>query len=95
MIGVVTAVILAAGLVCVGYAGVSGWPLVMLAVVGFIPASDVAVAVVNRAITQQIGASLLPGLELRDGVTSDFATIVVVPTLLSNCIGGGRAHRKA
>jgi cyclic beta-1,2-glucan synthetase len=83
MIGFVTAVILAAGLVCVGYAGVDGWPLVMLAVVGFIPASDVAVAVVNRAITQQIGATILPGLELRDGVTSDFATIVVVPTLLT------------
>ena len=48
MIGLVTALILAAGLVCVAYVGVSGWPLVVLAIVGFVPASDVAVAVMNR-----------------------------------------------
>ena len=45
----------------------------LLAMVGFVPASDVAVAVVNRVITQQIGATLLPGLELRDGVPPDLA----------------------
>ena len=55
----------------------------VLAFVGLVPASDVAVAIVNRVITQQIGATLLPGLELRDGVPSDLRTIVVVPTLLT------------
>jgi cyclic beta-1,2-glucan synthetase len=83
MIAIVSAFIVGVGLACVDYAGVSGWPLVLLAVVGFIPASDVAVAVMNRAITQQIGASILPGLELRSGVTPDLTTIVVVPTLLT------------
>ena len=83
MIGIVTALILALALLCVAYAGVDGWSLFLLAIVGFVPASDVAVAVVNRAITEQIGASMLPGLELRDGVPPDLATIVVVPTLLT------------
>jgi cyclic beta-1,2-glucan synthetase len=83
MIGVVTALVLAAALLCVGYAGIGGWPLVVLAIVGFVPASDVAVAVVNRVVTQQIGASLLPGLELRDGIPQELATIVVIPTLLT------------
>ncbi|HEX3859055.1 MAG TPA: glucoamylase family protein [Pseudolabrys sp.] len=83
MIAVVTAFVLGAALACVAYAGVSGWSLAALGFVGFIPASDVAVAMMNRLITQQIGATLLPGLELRKGVTPDLATIVVVPTLLS------------
>ena len=83
MIAVVTACVLGAGLACVTYAGLGGWPLLLLAFVGLIPASDVAVAIMNRVITQQIGATLLPGLELRKGVTPDLATIVVVPTLLT------------
>jgi hypothetical protein len=60
-----------------------GWSIFLLAIVGFIPASDVAVAAVNRAITEQIGASTLPGLELRGGVPPDLATVVVVPMLLT------------
>ncbi len=83
MIAVVTAFILGVGLACVASAGVSGWQLFLLAFVGLIPASDVAIAMMNRAITQQIGATLLPALELRNGVTPDLATIVVVPTLLT------------
>jgi cyclic beta-1,2-glucan synthetase len=83
IVAVATALVLVAGLLCVGYAGVSGWPLVLFAVVGFVPSSDIAVAVVNRAITQQIGATLLPGLELRDGIPPDLATMVAVPILLT------------
>ena len=83
MIGSVTALILAFALLCVGYAGVGGWSIFLLAIVGFIPASDVAVAAVNRAITEQIGASTLPGLELRSGVPPDLATVVVVPVVLT------------
>ena len=83
MIGAVTALILALALLCVGYAGAGSWSIFLLAIVGFIPASDVAVAAVNRAITEQIGASTLPGLELRGGVPPDLATVVVVPMLLT------------
>ena len=82
MIAIVTAIVLALALLAVAYVGVGGWPLLVLAIVGLVPASDVAVAIVNRAITQQVGGKLLPGLELRDGVTPDLRTIVVVPTLL-------------
>ena len=82
MIAVVTAIILALVLFAVAYVGIGGWPLLVLAIVGLVPASDVAVAIVNRAITQQVGGKILPGLELRNGVTPDLRTIVVVPTLL-------------
>ena len=83
MIAVVTAIVLALALLAVAYVGVAGWPLLVLAIVGFVPASDVAVAIVNRAITRQVGGKILPGLELRNGVTPDLRTIIVVPTLLA------------
>lgn len=54
-----------------------------LAVLGLIPAVDVAVALVNRAVTRGFGATMLPGLALRDGVPAHLRTMVVVPTLLT------------
>jgi cyclic beta-1,2-glucan synthetase len=82
MIAAVTAMVLALALLIVAYIGTHGWQLLVLGVVGLVPASDVAVAIVNRVITQYIGGKILPGLELRTGVTPDLRTIVVVPTLL-------------
>jgi cyclic beta-1,2-glucan synthetase len=82
MIGIVTALVLAAGLGAVAQTHVDGWLLVALGVLGFVPASDVAVAIVNRAITYWLGAMLMPGLELRKGLPDELRTIVVVPTLL-------------
>ena len=84
MIAVVTALVLSPALLAVAHVGSAGWALLTLAIVGLIPASDVAIALVNRTITRQIGAMRLPGLELRDGVPPALRTIVVVPTLLSS-----------
>jgi cyclic beta-1,2-glucan synthetase len=82
MIAVVTAIVLALALLAVAYLGIGGWIFLVLAIVGSVPASDIAVALVNRAITGQLGGMLLPGLELRDGIPSEMRTFVVVPTLL-------------
>ncbi|MEP9380689.1 glucoamylase family protein [Aquabacter sp. CN5-332] len=57
--------------------------LVVLAILGVIPAIDAAVAVVNRAVSVGFGAIALPALELRDGVPSHLRTLVAVPTLLT------------
>ncbi|HEY0105264.1 MAG TPA: glucoamylase family protein [Rhizomicrobium sp.] len=78
------AIVLALALLAAAQAGAGGWTLVVLAVVGIIPASDIAVAVVNRIITQNLGATLMPALELRDGVPADMRTIIVVPSLLTS-----------
>ncbi|MBV9990724.1 MAG: glycosyl transferase [Alphaproteobacteria bacterium] len=83
-IGLVTALGLALALWAMHAAGASDAMLVALGIVGFVPASDVAVAVVNRCITGQIGAVRLAAMELRDGVPNEMRTIVVVPTLLTN-----------
>ena len=51
---------------------------------GVVPAIDVAVALVNRAVTRGVGASRLPGLALRDGVPEDLRTLVAMPVLLTS-----------
>jgi len=63
--------------------GVSGPRLGLLALLGLIPALDLAVAMVNRAVMREIGATLLPAMALRDGIPPQFRTLVVVPTLLT------------
>ncbi|SEI89507.1 cyclic beta-1,2-glucan synthetase [Azotobacter beijerinckii] len=60
-----------------------GW-LAPLALVGALPASEVATALVNRAITWCCGATLLPGIELKAGVPPSLRTLVAVPALLTS-----------
>lgn len=65
-------------------AGLSLSSLVLMAILGAIPAIDVAVAMVNRGLTQGFRARPLPALELRSGVPSRLRTVVAVPVLLTN-----------
>jgi len=58
--------------------------LFLLALAGLVPAIDAAVALVNRSMMHGFGATLLPAMELREGIPSHFRTMVVVPTLLTN-----------
>jgi cyclic beta-1,2-glucan synthetase len=87
LVGVITAVLIGLALLAAAHASAAGWALLALAVVGVIPASDVAIALMNRIVTQQIGAMRLPGLDLREEVPRALRTIVVVPTLLSSTAG--------
>jgi cyclic beta-1,2-glucan synthetase len=61
----------------------STWALWFLALAALIPASDMALALVNRSATSRFGATRLPGLELRDGVPSELRAMIVIPTLLT------------
>ena len=60
-----------------------GGPVFRLAFLGFFIAVDAAIALVNRIVTDRFGPAVLPGLELRDGVSTELRTIVVMPTLLT------------
>jgi cyclic beta-1,2-glucan synthetase len=60
------------------------WVLACFALCGFLPATEVATALVNRAVTWNFGAVTLPGLELTAGVPSSLRTLVAVPTLLTS-----------
>jgi cyclic beta-1,2-glucan synthetase len=57
--------------------------LAVLAVLGAIPSIDAAMALVNRAVTRGVGATILPGLALRDGVPAELRTLIAVPILLT------------
>jgi cyclic beta-1,2-glucan synthetase len=57
--------------------------LAALAALGLIPAIDAAMALVNRAVTRGVGATILPGLALRDGVPAELRTLIAVPILLT------------
>jgi cyclic beta-1,2-glucan synthetase len=80
----VTAALLALGLWTLSASGLDARWVVLFAVAGFVPMTEVAVALVNRAITWSFGATILPGLELAEGVPKSFRTLVAVPTLLTN-----------
>jgi cyclic beta-1,2-glucan synthetase len=82
-IAVVTAAVLALPMLGLAQVGIGVSTLLLLAVAALVPASDVAVTLVNRHVTNQFGPKVLPGMELRAGVPSALRTLVAVPTLLT------------
>jgi cyclic beta-1,2-glucan synthetase len=64
--------------------GVSTAGLLLLALLALGPASDLAIALVNRTVTDVLGPASLSRLDLDDGVPSAMRTLVVVPTLLTS-----------
>jgi cyclic beta-1,2-glucan synthetase len=56
----------------------------LLALLAAVPASDLAIALVNRAVMSLLGPRTLPRMELRDGIPKELRTIVVVPALLTS-----------
>ena len=58
--------------------------VILLLALLIIPASEFASAVINFAVTKVMRANVIPGLALREGVTADLRTLVVIPTLLTS-----------
>ncbi len=83
-IALATVLIVALPLLHEREAGVPGWGLVLLGFLAAIPASDLAIALINRLVTASLGPQMLPRLELRDGVTQELRTVVVIPALLTS-----------
>jgi len=81
--------VVAAGLLAIplSFAALRGvelrW-LLLLGILGLVPAIDVAVALVNHMVTRGFRATLLPALDLRSGVPAELRTLVAVPTLLTS-----------
>jgi cyclic beta-1,2-glucan synthetase len=84
-IGLLTAVVLAVPVVLsVAVGGGSSLGLLVVALLALGPASDLAIALVNRAVAKLLGPKPLPRLDLVDGVPPEMRTLVVVPTLLAD-----------
>ena len=58
--------------------------LALLALLAFFPASEAAIALVNRAVMETFPPRPLPRLALPRGVPPSLKTLVAVPTLLAN-----------
>ena len=82
-IAIASALILTLFLVNSGAAEVGFVGLLLIGLLALVPASDLAIALVNREVTELLGPRALPRLALRDGVPADLRTLVVVPTLLT------------
>jgi cyclic beta-1,2-glucan synthetase len=82
-IAIVTAMILALPLLHSHESGISVAGLLLLGLLALVPASDLAIALINRSVMALLGPQKLPRMELRKGVPEDLRTIIVVPTLLT------------
>ncbi len=80
----ITAAVLAVPLSILASCDMSIAARIALAVCAVVPASDLAVALLNRFITAIVAPALLPRLELSAGVPTKYRTMVVVPTLLGS-----------
>jgi cyclic beta-1,2-glucan synthetase len=81
-LALVTALILGVPVLLSG-GGAAGAGILVVAILALAPASDLAIALVNRAVTNVLGPRALPRLDLDEGVPSRLRTLVVVPMLLT------------
>ena len=84
-LALVAALLLAVPLLLSASGGAAGPGLVVIAILAIGPASDLAMALVNRVVTTVLGPRSLARLDLRvTGVPSRLRTLVVVPTFLTS-----------
>ncbi len=83
-LAVVTAAALAAPVWAAQDRGV-GWPLLAaLAVLALVPASDLAVQLLNAWVMERLGARALPRLTLGPNLPPELRTLVCIPALLTD-----------
>jgi cyclic beta-1,2-glucan synthetase len=83
MVACLTALILLAAVSLAGQA-MPGWAFAMLALLGILPASDAAVALVNGGATRRVAATALPALALEEGIPESLRTLVAIPIMLTS-----------
>ena len=79
-----TAAILGVPLVLTALGGAPEATLLLLALAALVPASDLAIELINRHVTSLVGPRRLPKLEFSAGVTAEARTFVVIPMLLTD-----------
>jgi cyclic beta-1,2-glucan synthetase len=82
-----TAVAVAAAVWLAGAAAWTTWPLILaLLLITLVPASDIAVSLVNQLVTAFLPPRVLPKLDLSgpEGIPPEFRTAVVIPTLFGS-----------
>ncbi len=83
-IALATAALLGAGAAAARQAGASAWTQAAVALLLLLPASEVAIALVQRLAARLVPPRRLPRLDLSAGLPEEARTLVVVPTLLTS-----------
>ncbi|MHB8745230.1 MAG: GH36-type glycosyl hydrolase domain-containing protein [Gammaproteobacteria bacterium] len=83
-ITLLTAIILAMPLLVSAHAGAPVASLWLLGLLALIPASDIAIALMNKVVTETMGPRHLPRLQLPGDIPEALRTFVVVPVLLTD-----------
>ena len=86
-IAVLTGLFVGAAVVYAGYAGAAPAVALLAALLVLLPASDFAIACIQRAVVQVIGPKRLPRLDFSLGVPDTARTMVIVPTMLTSAGG--------
>jgi cyclic beta-1,2-glucan synthetase len=86
-IALATAALVAAGVAYARSAGGAPWLQGAVALLLLVPASEVAIALVQRLAARFVPPRRLPRLDLSAGIPQDARTLVVVPTLLTSVEG--------
>ena len=79
-----TSIVLVLPLLAILGQGASGAALIVLGLAGFLPAFELAIALVNHAITHEIKPQILPAMSFLTGIPPAAKTLVVMPTLFSS-----------
>ena len=85
-----TGVFVAAAVAYAGYAGASMAALTAIALLVLLPASDLAIACVQRVAVRLVPPKRLPRLDFSAGVPETARTMVIVPTMLTTANGVDR-----
>ena len=83
-IAVFSGAVLALPLLAGGTAGVGSMGVLILALLAIVPASDLAIALLNRIVAALVTPAVLPRLALLEGVPAELRTLVAVPMLLTD-----------
>ena len=79
-----TLLMTSAGLLYIQQQGGSTLALILGVLLLLLPASDAAIAIVNRVLAWAVAPRRLPRLEFLDRIPEDARTMVIVPTILSS-----------
>ena len=83
-LAMLTAIVLAFPLWYAVASGITVMGSICLGLIALVPASDLAMALINRLVMAILGPRSLPRMALQNGIPKALRTIVVVPTLLTS-----------
>jgi len=84
LIVLLTGIVAAIALLTLDAKGLSDATLLALALLALVPASEIAIALTNRAVTNRIGPAILPCMGLEHGVPAHLRTMIVMPVLITS-----------